>query len=159
MKERLQWISALALASIVLANPSLGIAQQDPPRPRSPTALDTPMSQTLTGKVARFTRAPTGEIDGFELDSGAIVHYPPFLSDEITSLVAIDHQVRVTGVGGGGPGTGANAVNVLEARTITNVTTNRTVDLQKLMEAPSTSTPSPARRPRETSPARSPVDR
>lgn len=55
-----------------------GFAQQSTDaQQREPVSLETPATQTITGAVTKFTQAPTGEIDGFEVDSGTTVHYPP----------------------------------------------------------------------------------
>ena len=47
------------------------LAQQSPPRQTRVPELETPQTQTVTGIVKNFTQAPTGDVDGFELDNGA----------------------------------------------------------------------------------------
>jgi len=102
-------------------------------RPSQPVLMETAATQTTTGVVKSFTRAPTGEVDGFELDDGTTVHYPPSLQPAITAAVLKNNRVRVTGLVGPGLGTGTKPAKLLEAQTITNLTTNQTLELEKLL--------------------------
>jgi hypothetical protein len=64
---------------------------------RSPE-LEMPQRQTATGVVKSFTRAPTGEVDGFELEDGTTVHYPPSLQKQVAATITKNSPVRVTGL-------------------------------------------------------------
>ena len=109
-----------------------------------PGALDKPTTQTVTGIVIKFTNAPTGEIDGFELDSGATVHYPRSLQRQVAAVIARDNRVSVTGL----VGSETRTLNLIEAETITNLMTSQTLELEKLLleggPSPTTSQPRPA---------------
>jgi hypothetical protein len=80
---------------------------------------------TASGIVQRFTRSPTGAVDGFVLDSGMMVHFPGYLSRQVTGLVAENARVRVNGILV--TGTDPGAVQLLEARTITELDRNVTL--------------------------------
>jgi hypothetical protein len=50
-----------------------------------------------TGKVSRFLATPTGEVDGFILEDGMQVRFPPHMSTAITNDVAMGDTVTVKG--------------------------------------------------------------
>jgi hypothetical protein len=120
-----------------------------------PPAIEEPAMQTVTGSVTKFTQSPTGETDGFEVDGGrTTVHFPPYLGNQVTAAVAKNNQVRVTGLAGAPVGT--PPLILLEAQTITNLTTNRTLDVEKLLlqrtPTPAPIPPAGGARPTETPP-------
>jgi hypothetical protein len=100
-----------------------GVLAQQPTAPGAPDpdALGTEPRQsvTATGRVQQFTHSATGAVDGFVLDTGTVVHFPGYLSRQVTGLVSQNARVRVTGimVSGTDPG----AARLLEARTITEL--------------------------------------
>ncbi len=83
------------------------------------------MTATIEGKVVRFTQAPTGEVDGFVLDEGSTVHFPPFLGKRAAELMPVNARVRAVGLVISGPGT--TKIQLLEASEVTNVSTNQTL--------------------------------
>jgi hypothetical protein len=91
----------------------------------SPSGAEPQRVVTATGTVQRFTKSATGAPDGFVLEDGTMVHFPAYLSQQVTALIAPNAQVRVTGVMPEVAGT--NAPRLLEARTITDLSSNRTV--------------------------------
>jgi len=142
-------LRTLTLLTILVCStlPVDGFAQQnrDPQaRPSSPTQLEAPTPQTATGIVKNFTPAPAGESDGFELDDGTTVHYPPSLHRQVAAVISKNDRVRIVGLVAPGSGTGPKPVKLLEAQTIINLTTNRTLDLEKLLLEPPNPTPAPA---------------
>jgi hypothetical protein len=80
---------------------------------------------TATGTVRSFTYAATGAADGFVLSDGTAVHFPAYLGQQVTAFVAHDARVRVTGLLVAG--TDRDAARLLEARTITDLRSNRTL--------------------------------
>jgi hypothetical protein len=80
---------------------------------------------TATGVVQRYTTSATGAVDGFVLDDGTTVHFPGYLGPKVSALLGENAQVRVNGllVSGTRPG----ATSLLEARTITDLKSKRTL--------------------------------
>jgi hypothetical protein len=93
--------------------------------PAAPPAAAIPRLRTVRGVVRRLTVAPKGGVDGMELKDGTIVHWPP---DEkrFTTIVAKGDRVEVTGT----PTPTARGDEVLEARSILNIGTKKTIDLR-----------------------------
>ncbi len=112
----------------LLALASAAWAQQ--PDPQSPVLegkgiADAPKEQQVRGAIARFTRAPTGEIDGFVLDRGLMVHFPAYLAPKVRALLGETREVEVRGIVA--RGTDPDGTTVLEARAITNPASGRTL--------------------------------
>jgi hypothetical protein len=106
-------------------------AQESLPQSTRAPALETPQTQTTTGIVRNFTRAPTGEIDGFELDNGTTVHYSSLLHTKIAATLQKNSSVRVIGLVALGGASGSKPINLIEAQTITNLTTGATLEVDK----------------------------
>jgi hypothetical protein len=117
----------LGLLAIVLSGRlANAFAQQSTvPGSTSPSGAEPQRVVSAAGTVQRFTRSATGDVDGFVLEDGTTVHFPAYLSRQVTALVAQNAQVRVTGLMP--EVAGARATRLLEARTITDVASNRTV--------------------------------
>jgi hypothetical protein len=156
--------TAIAVLAFGLMQPVHGFAQDatDPARSSQPIVMGTAATQTTTGIVKSFTHAPTGEIDGFELDDGTTVHYPPTLQPAIGAAILRNNRVRVTGLVGPGLGTGAKPAKLLEAQTITNLATNQTLELERLLldapHSPAPGQPAGVTLPAQTRPP-APTDR
>jgi hypothetical protein len=63
-------------------------------------------------------------VDGVQLGDGTLVHWPP-VEKRFAAIVAKGDRVEVTGL----PAPTANGDEVLEARVVTNLSTNRTASL------------------------------
>lgn len=136
--------TSITVLALCLMQPVHGFTQDatDPGRTSQPVVMGTTATQTTTGVVKSFTRAPTGEVDGFELDDGTTVHYPPSLQPAVGAAIMKNNRVRVTGLAGPGLGTGTKPGKLLEAQTITNLTTNQTLEVERLlMDAPRAAAP------------------
>jgi beta-lactamase regulating signal transducer with metallopeptidase domain len=114
------------LEAVAIANLTRKISVQfdGPPGP-GPKDKKRGERKTVQGKIERFKTAPRGEIDGFWLDSGTEVHFPPHLEKRVTNAVDKGDQVRVTGWEHAGP----KGDTKLEATTITVLTKPVTVIL------------------------------
>ena len=77
----------------------------------------------LRGTVERFTTAPKGEVDGFKMDDGTWIHWPPHLADQTTGVFRKGDRVRVTG----SLETGKRGETKFEARSIVNLRTEKSV--------------------------------
>jgi hypothetical protein len=64
--------------------------------PPSPLAAQ-PQSVVATGTVSRFVVNPEGEVDGFLLGDGSLVHFPPHMSSQLVSVVHPGDPVRIAG--------------------------------------------------------------
>ena len=100
-------------------------AQQPASPPAPGIATEPQKSITVTGSVRHFTHAATGDVDGFVLDDGTTIHFPAYLSRQVTALVSEKARVRVAGLLLAG--SDADAARLLEARTITDLRSNRTL--------------------------------
>ena len=154
--------TSITVLALWLIQPGHGFTQDatDPGRTSQPVVIGTPATLTTTGVVRSYTRAPTGEVDGFELDDGTTVHYPPSLQPAVGAAIMKNNRVRVTGLAGPGLGTGAKPGKLIEAQTITNLTTNQTLEVERLlMDAPRAAAPGQpggATLPAQTRPAAPP---
>jgi hypothetical protein len=99
-----------------------------PPQPPQETQREigalAPTS-TRAGHIVQFTHAATGEVDGFVLDQGTTVHFPTYLSRRISEALGDARDVEVTGLLV--HGTDRDAATILEAQTITERATRRTI--------------------------------
>ncbi len=101
-----KWSAAALVPLLMFAGSSWTQAQRDD-------------LKTIRGKVARFTEAPKGEVDGLELSDGTVVHWPPHLERNYTFLVKKGDRIRVVGR----EETKPKGEKVLEARNISNLET------------------------------------
>jgi len=81
--------------------------------------------RTVRSTVVSFTKAPSGEVNGCVLASGTAVHWAPYQGQNVTGMIAIGDTVRVVGW----RELGSSSDLKLEAKQITNVGTNLTVNL------------------------------
>jgi hypothetical protein len=88
-----------------------------PPPPVGPRSGEV---KTIQGRVKSLTTAPMGEVDGATLDDGTVVHWPPYLADRFTAILAKGDRVRVSGRMETGPAGDTH----FEAETATNIRTN-----------------------------------
>ncbi|BEU28179.1 hypothetical protein [Paraburkholderia sp. 22B1P] len=79
------------------------IAVDAPPPPPSagpvgpaPTA-DTGTPSVARGTVSRFLVNPDGDVDGFLTSNGLLVHFPPHLGTQLTSMIRRGDAVQVSG--------------------------------------------------------------
>ena len=75
----------------------------------------------MRGTVARLLPTPRGEVDGFLLDDGRLVRFPPHMSAELMATVGQGDAVAIDGMQG--PGWGGE----FRAWRITNMRTGRSV--------------------------------
>jgi hypothetical protein len=67
-----------------------------PPPPPAPSA-DQGSAVTTQATVTRFLTNPDGDVDGFLTGDGALVHFPPHLSTQLTSAVRAGDSVQIDG--------------------------------------------------------------
>jgi len=79
---------------------------------------------TVRGSVKEFTTAKRGEVDGFILSDGKVVHWPPHLAGRFSDFVVKGDKVRVTGF----METGKKGDTKLEVSSLTNLRTNKTME-------------------------------
>ena len=53
---------------------------------------------TVTGTITRFSVAPLGEMNGFKLDNGTTVHFPPHTGSKLVALLKKGEKVSVSGM-------------------------------------------------------------
>jgi hypothetical protein len=68
--------------------------------PPAPPAAQQPVA--ATGTVSRFVINPEGDVDGFLLSDGSLVHFPPHMSSQLVSVVHSGDPVRIAGFRDGG---------------------------------------------------------
>ncbi|CAB3803792.1 hypothetical protein LMG28688_05841 [Paraburkholderia caffeinitolerans] len=66
-----------------------------PPRTWLPSAIQT--SPVAQGTVSRFVINPEGDVDGFILGDGSLVHFPPHLGTQLVAAVQPGDAVQVAG--------------------------------------------------------------
>src|SRR5439155_435302 len=116
-------------AAITSAQQAPGVQQPPSGPPTAQVAAPQSGSVDAAGAVRSFTYAPLGEVDGFVLDNGTIVHYPPHLGPQVGAMIALGNQVRVSGW----MTTGPMGDPRLEAQTITNITTNTALNVAAVL--------------------------
>jgi hypothetical protein len=79
---------------------------------------------TVRGTVKDFTTAAKGEKDGVMLTDGTWVHWPPYLEDRFSNIIAKGDKVKVIGW----METGPKGETKLEVSSLTNLNTNKTVE-------------------------------
>lgn len=62
----------------------------------------TPQPVAATGTVSRFVINPEGDVDGFLLSDGSLVHFPPHMSSQLIDVVHSGDPVRIAGFRDGG---------------------------------------------------------
>ncbi len=105
---------AIAIANLT-TNESVDLTEGPPGAP----------SLTVRGVVERFTIAPKGETHGLVLDDGTEVRWPPYFQDRVRTVVRVNDKVRATGW----VDVGKKGDKHVKARTITNLTTDKSIDL------------------------------
>jgi hypothetical protein len=86
------------------------------------TGTEAANSREVTGRVASYTTAPRGEMDGVVLDTGNRVHFPPHTGEAMLPVVGKGKVIRVVGVLVDKP-----EGKVIEATSITDVDKGETV--------------------------------
>src|SRR5581483_329159 len=77
-------------------------------------------TQTVQGRIDRFTAAPKGEVDGAVLGDGTVIHWPPHLQDRFKDIAAKGDRVKASGRMETGPAGDTH----LEVQTLTDLRTN-----------------------------------
>lgn len=79
--------------------PPRGGAVPPPPPPLSPVlpGNDIASDALVSGTLSRLTINPEGEVDGFVLTDGTLVHLPPHLGTQLTALARPGERVTVAG--------------------------------------------------------------
>lgn len=81
---------------------------------------------TYTGTVQQYLLNPEGRVDGLLLKNGLQVKFPPHLSNQLTSLIASNAEVSITGMAG----TATRFGQEIRAIQITNQKTQQTIAAQ-----------------------------
>lgn len=117
------WL-VLALMTVVIGAGTQAIAK---PRRERSTVAEVGQSSTygtnFTGTVKRYLLNPQGVVDGLLLDNGLEVRFAPHLTDSIVATVKMGDRITVTG----NPGVPSNFGQEVQAYSITNTHTQRTV--------------------------------
>lgn len=93
--RRKSWITAAMCAVLGIAAAAAAVTAKEPPRP---AANGEPgHERTVSGRVDRLLRNPHDDVDGFLLDSGDEVHFPPHLGEDVLALIRVGDRVAVTG--------------------------------------------------------------
>ena len=131
---------AFVVSSLIASQASLVAAQvtSPPPSPtRPPPSQERESVTNVSGTVVGYTTTPRGDMNGIVLDSGMTVRFPTQAGTDVSPLVARGQRVNVEGTL-----QERQAGRVLEATTITNAETQRSVDVTTF-EVPSTRHGSP----------------
>jgi hypothetical protein len=113
------FLSVVAVATAILSGAAAVAQQLDASNPAFPTT-DFEHLQVGKGKVERFTMTPTGRLDGFLLEGGAQVHFPPHLSEQLGATVRAGDTVSIEGYR-------TPAAPVIIASSVTDVVSHKTV--------------------------------
>ncbi|WP_345817146.1 hypothetical protein AAGS40_25030 (plasmid) [Paraburkholderia sp. PREW-6R] len=73
-----------------------GGAQTIAPPPPAPQPVR--QSASETGTVSRFVINPEGDVDGFLLGDGSLVHFPPHMSAQLVGAIHSGDPVKIVGV-------------------------------------------------------------
>jgi hypothetical protein len=116
-----------------------GPGRRGRPVPPGPGAVAFGMNnqdvRTITGAVRSMSTAPRGEIDGAQLDTGVLLHWPPHLQDQFRTLVAVGDRVQATGRMETGPAGDTH----FEVQSVTDLRINTTATNPDFVGAPSSS--------------------
>ncbi|CAE6845256.1 hypothetical protein [Paraburkholderia nemoris] len=104
--------------------PPSGVAAMAPPPPVGGPALLTDAGDITTaqGTVARFLTNPDGDVDGLLTSDGVLVHVPPHMGPQLTSMVRPGDNVQVSGR--------RNAGGALAAQRITDTRSGQQLENQ-----------------------------
>jgi hypothetical protein len=81
----------------------------------------------LTGTLREFfSHGKHGETNGFKLDKGLEVHFPPHLSKQLTELITVGDKVEVVGE----EKISREGIEHIKPRIITNVTSGASLDVK-----------------------------
>lgn len=106
--------AALMLAApLVTGAPGMAVAQMRPPAGLASSNFDPAQLPEFKGKVAQFTLAPHGSVDGLILDDGTEVQVPQHLSNALVFSVKPGDMISIRGLK-------ARNVAMVSAVTITN---------------------------------------
>jgi hypothetical protein len=118
---------ALSFVAMVVMAVALGCASGT-----TSTATPAPAAQaavgpasSVNGTIQNYTRTPTGEVDGFVLDSGQRVRFPASFGPKVSEQFPPNMAVQVTGRRTTDP----DGRQVIEAEQITNPASRATLDL------------------------------
>jgi hypothetical protein len=128
----MRFLSWLALAGVAAA---LGCAENTASAPAPAAQAAVSPASSVTGTIQNYTRTPSGDVDGFTLDSGQRVHFPPDLSAKVSEQFPPNMPVHVTGR----LQTDPDGRQVIEADQLTNPTTHATLDIAAARAAPPSS--------------------
>jgi hypothetical protein len=88
-----------------------------PVPPPAPTpSMAKQQSSITSGTISRFVINPEGDVDGFILADGALVHFPPHMSSQLVALVRRGDVVRIVGLRDGAGN--VNAQQITSERTV-----------------------------------------
>jgi hypothetical protein len=118
----MRFLSWVALAGVAVA---LGCAENTASTPAPAAQAAVSPGNSVTGTIQNYTRTPSGDVDGFTLDSGQRVRVPPELSAKVSEQFPPNLPVQVTGRRVTDP----DGRTVIEADQLTNPTTHATLDL------------------------------
>ncbi|MGF6647767.1 hypothetical protein P3T17_005930 [Paraburkholderia sp. GAS82] len=69
-----------------------------PPPPPAPAPIAAQQQSVVaTGTVSRFVINPEGDVDGFLLADGSLVHFPPHMGSQLVSVIHQGDAVRIAG--------------------------------------------------------------
>ncbi|WP_035512869.1 hypothetical protein [Paraburkholderia nodosa] len=95
-------LALLSLATVCAAQPAPPVQAGLPPPEPAVAAAPAPMPLQLTpvaqGLVRRFTINPEGDVDGFLLDDGTLVSFPPHMGTQLVEFVQPGDRVVVDGL-------------------------------------------------------------
>ena len=52
---------------------------------------------TMVGRVKDLLKTPHGDVDGFLLEDGSQVHFPPYVGERVVKLIAPGESVEFKG--------------------------------------------------------------
>lgn len=107
-------LAALMLAAPMVTGAGIAVAQMRPPAGLATGNFDPAQLPEFKGKVAQFTLAPYGSVDGLILDDGTEVQVPPHLSNALVFSVKPGDMISIRGLK-------SRNVAMVSAVTITNV--------------------------------------
>lgn len=97
--KRRRLMAAVAVCAMVAGAGHLAVVtaeSQKPEKEVNETENDKDM-RTISGTVKTLSKNDRGDVDGFTLDEGTSVHFPPHLSEDVLGLAGRGHRVTVTG--------------------------------------------------------------
>ncbi|HVH42205.1 MAG TPA: hypothetical protein VM925_07665 [Labilithrix sp.] len=142
MRCRSILVTSFALASMIGGCKATWSSTPSSTTGTSSAAADT---RSVTGRIASYTTAPKGEMDGFILDTGNRVHFPINTGKAVLPYIQKGEEVRVVGTLADRPDG-----KVIEATSITNVAKRETINVASVSPppaAPPTAAPPPASPP------------